>query len=101
MMLMAAGAAECMAIDAVFTDFRNSEALGAECAEARADGFTAKASVHPNQLGPINRIFSATPQERAWAEQVVVALKDGGVAVVDDKMVDAPHLRLARRILAS
>ena len=101
MMLMAAAAAECTAIDAVYTDFRNSVGLVAECVEARADGFTAKAAVHPDQVDLINQAFAATPQERAWAEQVVVALKNGGVAVVESKMVDAPHLRLARRILAS
>ena len=99
--LLAAAAAECIAIDAVCVDFRDPDLLLAECAEARADGFTAKAAIHPDQLGPINQMFVATAQEVAWAERVVAALQDGGLAVVDGKMVDAPHLRLARRILAS
>ena len=99
--LLAAAAAECSAIDAVCVDFRDSDALSAECAQARADGYTAKAAIHPDQVGPINRAFAATAEERAWAERVVAALRDGGLAVVDGKMVDAPHLRLARRILSS
>jgi citrate lyase subunit beta/citryl-CoA lyase len=99
LMLIAASAAECSAVDAVHVDFRNQAALAAECAEARADGFTAKAAIHPDQIAAINASFAPTAEERAWAERVVVALKDGGLAVVDGKMVDAPHLRLARRIL--
>lgn len=99
--LMAAAAAECSAIDAVRVDFRDSDALAAECAEARADGFTGKAAIHPDQIAPINLAFTATADERAWAERVVAALREGGLAVVDGKMVDAPHLRLARRILSS
>lgn len=101
LMLMAAGAAQCIAIDAVHVDFRKAEALAAECAEARADGFTAKAAIHPGQVGVINRAFPATPEERAWAERVAAALQGGGVAVVDGRMIDAPHLRLARRMLAT
>ena len=99
--LLAAAATECIAIDAVRVDFRDAEALALECAEARADGFTAKAAIHPDQVGPINAAFAATAEERAWAGRVVAALHDGGLAVVDGRMVDAPHLRLARRILSS
>ena len=99
--LLAAAATECSAIDAVCVDFSDTDLLSAECTQARADGFTAKAAIHPDQVGPINRAFVATADEQAWAERVVVALQDGGLAVVDGKMVDAPHLRLARRILAS
>ena len=100
LVLLAAAAAECSAIDAVRVDFRDVDALASECADARADGFTAKAAIHPDQIAPINRSFAATSDERAWAERVVAALRDGGLAVVDGKMVDAPHLRLARRILS-
>jgi citrate lyase subunit beta / citryl-CoA lyase len=99
-MLLAAAAAQCSAIDAVRVDFRDLDALAAEAAEARADGFTAKAAIHPDQIAPINSAFAATADERAWAERVVAALAGGGLAVVDGRMVDAPHLRLARRILS-
>lgn len=100
MALYAAAAAECQAIDAVDVDFRNLQNLERECADARADGFVAKAAVHPSQVGAINLAFSATAEELAWARRVVDALPDGGVAVVDGQMVDMPHLRIARRILA-
>jgi citrate lyase subunit beta/citryl-CoA lyase len=99
LMLMAAAAAECGAVDAVFVDFRGAHALALACKGARPDGFTAKAAIHPDQVGAINHVFSATAEERAWAEQVIVALGNGGVGGVDGRMVDAPHLRLALRIL--
>ena len=50
-------------------------------------------------FAPINDAFGATSEEKAWAERVVAALAGSGVAVVDGRMVDMPHLRLARRIL--
>lgn len=98
--LLAAAAAECSAIDAVRVDYADLDALAAELAEARHDGFTAKAAIHPAQIAPINGAFTPTEAERDWARRVVAALPDGGLAVVDGKMVDAPHLRLARRILS-
>ncbi len=97
--LLAAAATECSAIDAVFVDVRDAEAFAAECREGRADGFAAKAAVHPDQVGAIHAAFAPTNEERAWAERVIAALAQGGVAVVDGKMVDAPHLRVARRLL--
>jgi citrate lyase subunit beta / citryl-CoA lyase len=100
LMLLAAAAAGCSAIDAVRVDFRDLDALAAEAEEARADGFNAKAAIHPDQVEPINLAFAPTADERAWAERVVAALAGGGLAVVDGRMVDAPHLRLARRILS-
>jgi citrate lyase subunit beta/citryl-CoA lyase len=100
--LFAAAAAECLAIDAVFTDVRAHDALLAESTASRADGFGAKAAIHPDQVAVINRTFSPTPEERQWAQQVVEILgrQQGGVAVLDGKMLDAPHLRLAKRILS-
>ena len=97
--LLAAAAAECSAIDAVFVDVRDGEAFVAECREGRADGFVAKAAVHPDQIRPIHTAFATTEEERAWAERVIAALEHGGVAVVEGRMVDAPHLRVARRLL--
>lgn len=98
--LMAATASACMAIDAVFTDYRNLAMLEAECLAAKQDGFNAKAAIHPDQVAVINAAFAPTATELAWARQVV-ALLDGatGVAVLNGKMIDVPHLRLAQRLL--
>lgn len=98
--LLAAAAAECHAIDAVRVDYTDLDALAVESAQARDDGFTGKAAIHPAQVAPIQRAFTPSEGEREWARRVVAALANGGLAVVDGKMVDAPHLRVARRILS-
>lgn len=97
--IIAAAAAKCSAVDAVHVDFRKLDALAAECSEAREDGFSAKAAIHPDQVPLINQAFTASAQERQWAHKVVAQLSGGALGIVDGRMVDAPHLRLARRIL--
>lgn len=101
--LLAAHVAGVAAIDAVFTDFRDSDALARETDAARRDGFTAKAAIHPAQVGIINARFTPTEAERLWAERVVAAFEAAGsnVLELDGKMLDAPHLTQARRILSA
>jgi len=99
--LLAARAAGVLSIDAVYTDFRDAEGLAREAAEARRDGFAAKAAIHPAQIAPINQAFSYSDTERDWARRVVAALDGGrlGAAQVDGQMVDRPHLLRAQQIL--
>lgn len=98
--VLAAGAAQCAAIDAVFTDFRDLDRLDQECRMARADGFVAKAAIHPDQIAVIHAAFKPSADEIQWAERIVAALDaQTGVGVVDGVMVDLPHLRLAQRLL--
>ena len=101
--LLAARAAGVVPIDAVFTDFRDSDGLARETDAARRDGFSAKAAIHPAQVDIINRCFTPTDAERRWAERVIAAFKasDAGVVQLDGVMLDAPHLAQARRIMAS
>jgi citrate lyase subunit beta / citryl-CoA lyase len=100
--LLAAHAARVAAIDAVFTDFRDGEALAREADAARRDGFTAKAAIHPTQVEVINARFTPTEAERQWAQRVIAAFESSGsgVAQLDGMMLDAPHLTQARRIIA-
>jgi citrate lyase subunit beta/citryl-CoA lyase len=101
--LLAARAADVAPIDAVYTDFRDSEALARETDAARRDGFSAKAAIHPAQVDIINQRFTPTDAERRWAEKVIAAFKAGatGVVQIDGVMLDAPHHAQARRIMAS
>jgi citrate lyase subunit beta/citryl-CoA lyase len=101
--LLAARAAGVLPIDAVFTDFRDPDALAREADAARRDGFAAKAAIHPSQVAVINKAFTYTQAERNWAQRVVSALEASGSGVVqiDGVMIDAPHLAQARRILAA
>lgn len=102
--LHAAASAGVAAIDTVYVDVHNHEGLRAEALEARADGFTAKAVIHPAHCEIVNAAFAATEAEIAWANAVLdalVASSGGGVAMLDGKMLDKPHEVQARRILAS
>jgi len=101
--LMGASAAQVPAIDAVYTNFRDPESLQAEAAEALRDGFSAKAAIHPDQIGPINAAFTPSPVDVAWATRVIAAFNDTpgkGAIVLDGKMLDRPHHRSAQRMLA-
>jgi citrate lyase subunit beta/citryl-CoA lyase len=99
--LRAARAAGVVPIDAVFTDFRDSDGLARETDAARRDGFSAKAAIHPAQIGIINARFTPTDAERDWAARVIAlfAREASGVVKMDGVMLDAPHLAQARRIM--
>ena len=100
--LLSASAAGVEAIDTIYTDFRDEAGLAEECAAAKRSGFTAKMAIHPAQVAVINQIFSAAEEELSWARKVVALFADNpdaGTLALDGKMIDRPHLTLARRIL--
>ena len=68
---------------------------------ARRLGFGAKLCIHPKQLGVVNRSFSPTEAELAWARQVLaISAASGGAAVaLDGKMIDRPVILRAQAIL--
>jgi len=101
--LFAAGAAGVPAIDTVYTDFRDHQGLRASCDEARRDGFCGKLAIHPDQVDVINEAFTPSAAEIERARAVVrafAAQPDAGTVSVDGEMLDAPHLKNARRVLA-
>tara|TARA_R110000822_G_scaffold197407_4_gene335312 strand:+ start:11723 stop:12589 length:867 start_codon:yes stop_codon:yes gene_type:complete len=90
------------AIDTVYVDFRNPEGCRASSLEARYDGFTGKAAIHPDQVPVINTAFTPTEDEIAHARRVIAAFSSGAGAVsLDGKMLDIPHLKSARQMLHS
>ncbi|MFZ2006865.1 MAG: CoA ester lyase [Stellaceae bacterium] len=100
--LLAAAAAGVAALDTIYTDFRDPAGLAAESAAARRAGFAGKMAIHPAQIATINEAFSTSAAERDWAEKVVAAFAanpDAGTLALDGKMIDKPHLVLARRLL--
>jgi citrate lyase subunit beta / citryl-CoA lyase len=100
--LLAAAAAGVMPIDTIFADFKDEDGLAAECMAARRSGFAAKMAIHPAQVPVINEAFSVREAELGWARDVVAAFAenpDAGTVAIGGKMVDRPHLILARRLL--
>jgi citrate lyase subunit beta/citryl-CoA lyase len=102
MCLFAAAAAGVPAIDTVFVEIENLDWLRAEAQEARRDGFAGKMAIHPSHIAVINAAFSPTDSELEWSRKVIAAFDaspQSGALRLDGKMIDRPHLRLARRLL--
>ena len=100
--LLGATAAQVPAIDAVYTNFRDAQGLQAEAAEAVRDGFSAKAAIHPDQIGPIHAAFTPSAVDLEWARRVIAAFDEkpgSGAVSIDGKMLDRPHYRAAQRLL--
>jgi citrate lyase subunit beta/citryl-CoA lyase len=90
-------------VDGVTTALDDAARIEAEARRARSLGFGAKLCIHPKQVAVVNGAFSPSEAERAWAQRVVdaAAAADGAAVAVDGKMVDAPVLARARRLLAA
>jgi len=88
-------------VDGVCTEIDDPEMLQADTLRARRLGFGGKLCIHPRQVAVVQQAFSASPQERAWAQRVVAAAQAaGGAAVaVDGRMVDLPVLRRAQALM--
>ncbi len=101
--LFAAHAAGVAAIDTIYADFRDLEGLRATCEEARRDGFSGKLAIHPDQVAVINSAFTPSEEEIARARRIVdlfAANPRAAVLSLDGIMLDIPHLKQARNILA-
>jgi len=102
--LFGAAAAGVPAIDTIFANFRDVEGLRASCVAARRDGFSGKLAIHPAQVDVINEAFTPSEQEIAHARRVVEAFSakpNVGTLNLDGKMLDIPHLKQARKVLAT
>lgn len=88
-------------VDGVTTALDDPEALVRDTARARRLGFGAKLCIHPRQVDAVHRGFMPSAAELGAARRVLAAVAaNGGAAVaVDGKMVDAPVLLRARRLL--
>jgi citrate lyase subunit beta/citryl-CoA lyase len=100
--LFGAHAAGVPAIETVYPDFRDLDGLAAYAARGRRDGFTGMMAIHPAQVAVVNAAFSPSEAEVAHARAVVdlfAANPGAGALQLDGKMVDAPHLKAAERLL--
>ena len=100
--LLGAAAASVVPVDAVYTNFRDPEGLRAEALEGLRSGFGAKAAIHPAQVDVINEAFTPSASDVQSAKRVIAAFESAGgagVAAIDGRMLDRPHLRSAQRVL--
>jgi citrate lyase subunit beta/citryl-CoA lyase len=102
--LFAAHAAGVPAIETVYPAFRDLEGLAAYAGRGARDGFTGMMAIHPTQVVVINAAMTPSPEAVAQAQRIVAlfaANPDAGALSLDGRMVDAPHLAQARRLLAA
>ena len=100
----AAKAAGIQAIDSIFSDVNDMEALRAETLLVKRLGFTGKSLVNPRQIEVIHDVFRPTADEIKHALEVMDAIKRAremgtGVISLRGKMVDAPVVTRAARTI--
>lgn len=102
--LFAAANAGVEALDTLYADFRDPEGLEASCRVSCRDGFAGRLAIHPDQVAGIRRAFAPGEADLALARRIVAAFDENpglGTIGIDGKMYDIPHLKQARRTLAS
>jgi citrate lyase beta subunit len=89
-------------VDVPFLALDDEAGLAEETRRVQALGFTGKLAIHPRQVATIQAVLTPPPEQVAWARRILAAMEqaEGGVCVVDGRMVDAPVARAARRVLA-
>ena len=101
LVLLAAKAAGVDAIETLHADFRDRAGLERVARLAQREGFSGMLAIHPDQVEPINAAFTPSPADVTHAQRVVAAFASGvGVASLDGKMLDQPHLKQARHVLS-
>ena len=90
-------------VDGITAVFDDLEAVAADARRARRLGFGAKLCIHPRQVAVVHNAFSPRAEETLWARRVIeaAAQAQGATVAVDGKMVDAPVLARAHRLLAA
>ena len=98
----AAASASLDLIDVPFMDLTDMEGLEQEAEAVQRLGFTGKAAIHPRQIPTLNRCFSPTEEQIAYARRVIEEFErqGTGLVVIDNKLIEKPVLRSMIRILA-
>lgn len=86
-------------LETVFADITDLEHLQRFAEDALNMGFEGMLCIHPKQVNVVNKAFSPTQEELAWAAEVLkLAHGAAGAFRFQGKMIDAPVLAHARRL---
>jgi citrate lyase subunit beta/citryl-CoA lyase len=104
MLVNAAKAAGIQAIDTVFSDVGDMEALRQSVIEAKSLGFEGKGCIHPRQIKVVHEAFAPTVDEIEKANRIVLAFEEAekkglGVVSLGSKMIDPPVVKRAERTI--
>ncbi len=102
--VMAAKAAGITPIDNVFLDIPNIEGLVAETRQGKQLGYEGKACIHPNQVEPVNAVYTPTPEEVEYARELIAAFAQAvaegkGAVAFRGRMIDGPIADIERIVL--
>jgi citrate lyase beta subunit len=96
----AARSAGLQAWDVPCLEIDDPEVLRTETRAVMALGFTCKTAIHPRQVGVIHDVFKPDPDEVQWAQEILaVGPGAGGAWIFRGRLVDAPVLKRARRVV--
>jgi len=103
--VFAAKAYKKQALDTVFSNVRDMDALFEYAQHARYMGFDGIGVIHPNQIEVVHRAFKPTDEEIEDARRIIEAAREAereGKAVIslNGRMIDPPVVERARKILA-
>jgi citrate lyase subunit beta / citryl-CoA lyase len=90
-------------IDSVYPHVADEDGLLGQCEFARALGFFGKSAIHPRHLPVLHAVFTPSPEEIAWAREVLDAFSVAGGAAArlpGGEFVDRPVADRARHLLA-
>ncbi len=81
--------------------FATAQGLARAARAAQREGFSGMLAIHPDQVEIINAAFTPSKTDVEHAKRIVAAFAPGaGVASLDGKMLDQPHLKQAEYVLA-
>ena len=91
-------------VDSVWIHIKDTDGLVRSAEKVRDMGYQGKLCIHPDQIGPVNGVFTPTEDQVAFAEKVVVAFEEAearGLASIqlDGYFIDYPIVDQARRTL--
>lgn len=99
----AAAGAGIDSIDVPFLDLEDMEGMNTEAQKSKNLGFSGKGSIHPKQIEQLNKVFTPSEEEIAYASKVIKAFNEAsdGLVVVDGKLIEKPVLRTALKTIAN
>ena len=104
MIVNACKAAGIQAIDSVFSDVGDMEGLRKNALKSKSLGFEGMGCIHPRQIRVIHEAFAPDEEEIEKAQKIVSAYLEAeakglGVVALGTKMIDAPVVKRARRLI--
>ena len=105
MVVMACKAAGVQAIDSVFSDVSDMQALAENVKKSKSIGFDGMGCIHPRQIKVIHEYFAPEEKQIEKAKKIVAAFKDAtakglGVVSLGTKMIDPPVVKRAERTIS-